>query len=212
MSRSDALRVLVVDDNRTIRELLAEALGDAGYRVSVAEDGADALDAALTDPPDLVVTDLLMPAMDGAALCRRLMTDPRTRAVPVLVVTDLPAAAAGARLAGCPSDAVVHKPYDLDGIRRAAADLLASRPLSPAGSAAPTTRAGLRRVWRAGDRGWDDVPAGHRGRNLAIARAYLESDEAVSAIARRHDLADTRVPAIARAVVYAALGRRLPGR
>ena len=116
--------VLVVDDDRTLCEIMAEALSGEGYRVSIAEDGADALAAALADPPDLVVADLLMPAMDGAALCRRLMADPRTRAVSVLVVTALPAAAAAARLADCPPDGVVHKPYDLDALLRAVADLL----------------------------------------------------------------------------------------
>ena len=131
MARTRAPRVLVVDDDRTICELLAEVLGDEGYRVSVAEDGADALAAAAADPPDLVLTDLLMPVKDGVTLRRRLLADPRTRAVPVVVVTALPAAAAAAHLAACPPDSVVHKPYDLAGILRAVADLLPPPGLAP---------------------------------------------------------------------------------
>ena len=124
MAGAEAPAVLVVDDSRVIRELIAEAFVGAGYRVSTAADGAAGLAAALADPPALVVTDLQMPAMDGAALCRRLMHDPRTRAVPVLVVTALPAAAAAARLACCPPDGVALKPYDLDALLRVVADLL----------------------------------------------------------------------------------------
>ena len=124
MTGTAAPTVLVVDDSRVIREMIAEALGREGYRVSVAADGAAGLAAALVDPPDLVVTDLQMPTLDGAALCRRLMAHPRTRAVPVLVVTALPPAEAAARLAGCPPDGVAHKDAGLGGILRAAAALL----------------------------------------------------------------------------------------
>jgi CheY-like chemotaxis protein len=117
-------KVLVVDDSRLIRTLIAEAIGGAGYRVSTAADGEAGLAAALAEPPDLVVTDLHMPALDGAALCQRLMADPRTRAVPVLIVTALPAAEAAVRLAACPPNGLAHKGDGLDGILRAVAALL----------------------------------------------------------------------------------------
>ena len=124
MTVTDAPAVLVVDDEPVTRALIAEALCGAGYRVSAAAGGADALAAALADAPDLVVFDLRMPEMDGGTLCRRLMRDPRTRAAPVLVVTALPAGEAAARLGDCLPDAVVFKPYDLDAILCAVADLL----------------------------------------------------------------------------------------
>ena len=79
-------------------------------------------------------------------------------------------------------------------------------------AASPTTRAGLRRVWHAGGKGWEDVPAEHRGRNLAIARAYLETAAPIRAIAARHGVSRMRVPAVARTVVYHILGRRPPTR
>ena len=119
-------RVLVVEDNAQVRELLAAALAAAGYQVATAPDGVAGLAAALAAPPDLVLADLQMPRLDGAALCQRLMSTPRTRGVPVLIVTALPAAAAAARLANCPPDAVVHKPYDLDAVLRAVAEALAA--------------------------------------------------------------------------------------
>ena len=119
-------RVLVVDDDPGIRELLATALAGAGYRVATAPDGAAGLAQALYAPPDLVLTDLQMPRLDGATLCRRLMAEPRTRGVQVLVVTGLPAAAAAARLRDCPPDAVIAKPYDLDAVLRAVCEALAA--------------------------------------------------------------------------------------
>ena len=79
-------------------------------------------------------------------------------------------------------------------------------------TARPTTRAGLRRVWRAGGRGWEAAPAAHQGRNLAIARAYLETDEPIHAIAARHGVSRMRVSAVARTVVYHILGCRPPTR
>ena len=88
----------------------------------------------------------------------------------------------------------------------------ASDGLDPGGLASLTTRAGLRGLWQAAGRGWDAAPAEHRGRNLAIARAYLETDEPLAAIAARHGVSRTRVPAVARTVVYHMLGRRPPTR
>ena len=80
------------------------------------------------------------------------------------------------------------------------------------GPARPTTRAGLRRIWREGGRTWEAAAPLVAPRNLAIARAYLETDEPIRALGRRYGLADTRIAAIARRVVYRTLGRRLPGR
>jgi transcriptional regulator with XRE-family HTH domain len=85
-------------------------------------------------------------------------------------------------------------------------------PTDPGRLGSLTTRAGLREVWHAGERGWDAAPEEHRGRNLAIAQAYLETDEPIQAIAARHGVSRSRVPAVARTVVYHILGRRPPTR
>ncbi len=76
----------------------------------------------------------------------------------------------------------------------------------------PLTRAGLRLLWRAAGEPWDAVPARHRPRNTIIARAYLDSDDTLAAIAARHGISRARVPVVARNVVYSALGLRPPGR
>ncbi len=65
-------KVLVVDDDRLIRQLLADFFADEGYEVRCAGDGFAALSEVERDPPDLVVTDLMMPRLDGAGFIARL--------------------------------------------------------------------------------------------------------------------------------------------
>ncbi|WP_410567600.1 SpoIIE family protein phosphatase [Amycolatopsis sp. cmx-4-61] len=80
-------RVLVADDNADMREYLTRLLTDADYRVTTAVDGGQALDIARTDPPDLVISDVMMPGLDGLALVGELRGDARTVAVPVLLLS-----------------------------------------------------------------------------------------------------------------------------
>jgi CheY-like chemotaxis protein len=102
-------RILVVDDAPDFRRLLIHHLHGSGMEVSTAENGAVALDAARRVAPDVVVTDVTMPVMDGLALCRRLRAEPSTRRVAVVIMTgDLVKQEAAARAAGC--DAVLEKP------------------------------------------------------------------------------------------------------
>jgi DNA-binding response OmpR family regulator len=80
--------VLVVDDEHGVRELIAAALRQAGYRVVTAADGQAALEAIAKAPPAAVLSDLIMPrGMSGFELIARLRNDPRTEHVPVLVLT-----------------------------------------------------------------------------------------------------------------------------
>ncbi|MGI5170636.1 SpoIIE family protein phosphatase [Spirillospora sp. CA-253888] len=82
-----AARVLVADDNADMREYLARLLSSAGYEVRTVEDGLQALEAVRGDSPDLVVSDVMMPGLDGLALVSALRTDPRTASVPVLLLS-----------------------------------------------------------------------------------------------------------------------------
>ncbi|HEX6544389.1 MAG TPA: response regulator transcription factor [Ktedonobacterales bacterium] len=77
-------RVLVVDDERNIREVLAQYLEVAGFAVIEAADGATALRLAATTPPDLVVLDLMLPGIDGMEVCRRLRAE---STIPILMLT-----------------------------------------------------------------------------------------------------------------------------
>jgi CheY-like chemotaxis protein len=99
--------IMVVDRDPHIRELEAHFLGRAGYSVVFADHGESALVEARIAVPDIVITEILVPRIDGLALCRQLKGDPRTRDVSVLVFSIL-AAAGRAREAG--ADAFLLKP------------------------------------------------------------------------------------------------------
>jgi signal transduction histidine kinase/DNA-binding response OmpR family regulator len=79
--------VLVVDDDRTVRTLVAATLEGEGHRIREAGDGAQALDAIGEQRPDAIVLDLMMPHLDGFGVLERLQSDPDLRSIPVLVLT-----------------------------------------------------------------------------------------------------------------------------
>src|SRR5215510_12776439 len=88
-SSSDRGRILIVDDDRKLLDLLLELLELEGYDVLTAVDGAQAIEQALSLNPDIVVSDVVMPHMDGLELSRRLKEDPRTAYLPVLLISGL---------------------------------------------------------------------------------------------------------------------------
>ena len=79
--------ILVVDDEKSIRELLIFNLEKAGYQVGETEDGLAALEKIRREKPDLVVLDLMLPGMDGMEVCRNLKVQPLTAGIPVIMVT-----------------------------------------------------------------------------------------------------------------------------
>jgi PAS domain S-box-containing protein len=82
-------RVLAVDDDEAILELLEDILTEHGYSVRTYTQGQQALAAALADPPDLILLDIRMPTIDGYGICAALKADPRTDQVPVIFVSGL---------------------------------------------------------------------------------------------------------------------------
>jgi DNA-binding response OmpR family regulator len=81
------MRVLVADDDADIRALVVFKLESAGFDVVSVSDGRSALDAALAEPPDLVVLDLMMPRLTGLEVCAALRGSPGTETVPVILLT-----------------------------------------------------------------------------------------------------------------------------
>jgi two-component system chemotaxis response regulator CheY len=79
--------ILTVDDSRTMREMLLLALSDAGYSVVQAEDGLHGLEVLETETPDVIVTDINMPRMDGFGFIEGVRRHEKHRAVPILVLT-----------------------------------------------------------------------------------------------------------------------------
>ena len=112
--------VLLVEDDQAGRRLYAEWLTLAGFTVKQAHNGLQALEQALEIVPDVVVTDLHIPGIDGFELTRRLRLDPRTRKVPVVAVTGYAAFAADparAQRAGC--NTILEKPCSPDDLESA---------------------------------------------------------------------------------------------
>ena len=108
MEPSPPLRlVLIAERDLQVRALQACFLERAGFRVEFADDGQAALIRAGTGAPALVVTEILIPKLDGLTLCRRLRDDPNTQGIPVIVFSIL---AAGARAAEAGARAFLRKP------------------------------------------------------------------------------------------------------
>ena len=80
-------RILVVDDQRTNAEMVSGLLRNLGYDVELALSGAEALEIVTSKGPDLVISDIIMPGIDGYELCRRLRANPATALLPVILVT-----------------------------------------------------------------------------------------------------------------------------
>jgi DNA-binding response OmpR family regulator len=77
----------VADDDRDIRDLVAFKLGQAGYEVDTAEDGAQALSRIRSAPPALVVLDVMMPGLSGMDVARQLRADVQTASLPIIMLT-----------------------------------------------------------------------------------------------------------------------------
>lgn len=85
--RMDKDRILVVEDEADILEVIRHNLSREGYEVLASRDGEEGFRLARKEAPDLVVLDLMLPGLDGVEICRRLKADPVTRAIPVVMVT-----------------------------------------------------------------------------------------------------------------------------
>lgn len=81
------MKALVVEDDVDIQDIVASVLGRAGYEVLVEDNGDAGLAAALTQQPDLVILDWMMPGLSGVEVCRGMRADPRTQDIPVLLLT-----------------------------------------------------------------------------------------------------------------------------
>jgi putative two-component system response regulator len=122
-------RILVVDDLRENREILASLLDPEGYTVETARVGDEAREKAFARPPDLVVFDVGMPRMSGFEVCRRLKEDERTHLVAVVLVTGLtaPKDRISGIAAGC--DDFLTKPIDSEQLLARTRNLLRTKAL-----------------------------------------------------------------------------------
>src|ERR1700709_2332975 len=80
-------KILVVDDEEHIVMILKDSLEFSGFEVVTAPDGSEALAAVDRENPELIVLDIGMPKLDGWEVCRRLKSDPKTKSIPVIILT-----------------------------------------------------------------------------------------------------------------------------
>ena len=117
-------KILVVEDDEVERELVRMTLEREGYRVVTAEDGARGFEMAMSERPDLIITDVSMPTADGVELVRSVRAAPEIAPTPILVTTGFGTGNASFTLAQG-ADAFEPKPLDPDALLSTVARLLA---------------------------------------------------------------------------------------
>lgn len=124
---SDPATVLIVEDELAIADLLETALIDEGYRVLKAANGRQGLERlAECPPPDLVITDFMMPVLDGAGLVQAMRQDKSRRAPPIIIMSSMPEANVQAHIDIYA--AFVRKPFQIATLTRLVARVLSSAP------------------------------------------------------------------------------------
>ena len=118
-------RILIADDEAIISLALGMLLEDEGHEVATASDGRAALVMARDTPPDLLITDYMMPVMDGVELIAALRRDEALRGLPIILSSAIPEPVVRARTNGF--DAFVQKPASEAAMLAAVQDLLAGR-------------------------------------------------------------------------------------
>jgi len=111
-TKASEVEILVAEDSPTQAEQLRQLLEEQGFQVSVAINGRAALDAARQHPPTLVITDVVMPEMNGHELCAALKSDPGLKDIPVIMVTTLAGIQDIAESLKCGADNFIRKPYN----------------------------------------------------------------------------------------------------
>lgn len=116
-------RVLVVEDSQVIQRLIEVCLRPAGFDVEMCSDGPSGLDAATSNPPDLVILDVGLPGMDGWEVLSRLRADQRTAAITVLVLTAHAQEETREKADRDGADAFLTKPFRPNDLRSVAIEL-----------------------------------------------------------------------------------------
>jgi DNA-binding response OmpR family regulator len=80
-------RILVVEDDRDIADLIVHYLANAGHEAQVLTNGAEAMSTARRTPPDVLILDRMLPGLDGLEICRAMRSDPSTAAIPIIMLT-----------------------------------------------------------------------------------------------------------------------------
>ncbi|GMU24929.1 MAG: hypothetical protein AMXMBFR13_50000 [Phycisphaerae bacterium] len=128
----DRKTILVADDETHILNVLSLKLSNAGYRVLPAEDGAEALNLALSEHPDVIITDYQMPRMSGLELCSRLRSHPSTSDIPAILLTARGFSISPQEMAQVNIRSVMSKPFSPREVLSRVQVVLATAPVAGA--------------------------------------------------------------------------------
>ncbi len=126
--------ILLIEDDKDMRELVAGHLEHTGFDVQRAEDGIKGQALALQYKPDLILLDLMLPSVDGLTLCQRLRRDDRTSSIPILMITALGATKDKVTGFNSGADDYLTKPFDLEELHVRIKALLRRTNRAPLGS------------------------------------------------------------------------------
>ena len=190
-------RILVVDDDPAQRRVLRSILGPQGYWIQEASNGQEALETIEVTPPDLILIDLNMPTMDGFTAAARLKADPKTRLIPVVIVTSLDVLSEKIRALDLGVDDFLNKPVVAAELRTRVRALLRLKYYTDELEHANQVVAGMARLAER-----RDAYTGHHGGRVAEAAARVGTelcldDEDMKAVrlgALFHDLGKIGIP------------------
>ena len=122
-------RILIIEDNPDFRDLLTYTLKAAGYNLLIAATGKEGLDTARREQPDLILTDLMLPLMNGYEICSMLKQDVRYRRIPILMLSATKVQEKDEHLAkDCGADLFVLKSIEPKDLLAKIRELLSARP------------------------------------------------------------------------------------
>ncbi|HMJ88803.1 MAG TPA: response regulator [Candidatus Acidoferrum sp.] len=121
-------KILVVDDEPDVVELIAFRLRSHGYTVDTAHNGLDALFKARRKHPDLIILDVMMDGIDGLSVCEILRAQPSTRTIPVIILTAATGEIARVNSFAAGAADFLNKPFSMNDLMRGVARLLTTSP------------------------------------------------------------------------------------
>jgi CheY-like chemotaxis protein len=113
--------ILVVEDEQQIQAVVGAILEYAGYRIITASNGKEALATLETTRPDLILSDIMMPGMDGRELCKRLQVHPQHSSIPVMLMSG---GYGSISLDGCKHAAFIKKPFEATALVNTVSSIL----------------------------------------------------------------------------------------
>jgi CheY-like chemotaxis protein len=105
------MKILIVEDQDSIRRMIEALVSARGHEVVAVGTGTKAIDIATTEPPDMVLLDLMIPGYDGFEVCQRLRSDPGTRHIPVVITSALDDAESRSKATAAGATAYYTKPF-----------------------------------------------------------------------------------------------------